>query len=65
MKGVFMDINERFVKLTGKVCVPNDYQLGDTIDLSLFHAEVVKIENKDNQDQTMDVVFVAKVIESL
>lgn len=59
-----MDINERFVKLSGRLRFPKDVPLSEevtvTIDSHSFIANCVKHETFDKQDGTVDVVYVLK-----
>jgi len=59
-----MDTNETFVKFTSKSAVnPNeDLQLGQDLTF-IVKGTVVKKEEKDTQEGTMDVVYVVKVVE--
>ena len=59
-----MDINERFVKLSGRIPFPEEIKLGDDITVTVkgrsFIANCVKVEELDRQDGTKDVVYVLK-----
>jgi len=59
-----MDINERFVKLSGRIPFPEEIKLGDDITVTVkgrsFIANCVKVEELDLQDGTKDIVYVLK-----
>lgn len=58
-----MDTNENKFKFSGAIAVPpRKVELGEEVELNV-RGVVVKIENKDNQDGTMDVIYVVKVME--
>ena len=60
------EINERFVKISSKLPVFKDFDYGDEIEISfadnLVKACVVKIDGKDNQDGTIDKIYIFKLI---
>lgn len=59
-------INERFVRLTSTVPFPEDITYGDDVSVEIkgrsYIFNCVKIEGKDNQDGTIDRVFILKSI---
>lgn len=60
-----MDINERFVKLSGRIPFPEEIKLGDDITVTVkgrsFIANCVKVEEYDLQENDQkDVVYVLK-----
>ncbi len=59
-----MNINEQFVKLSGKVPFPHPLTLGDDITVTIkdqvYIYNVVKSEDMDLQDGTIDRVFTLK-----
>jgi len=59
-------INERFVKLSSRVPFPEDIALGDDISVEIkgrsFIFNCVKQESLDNQDGTIDRVFILKSV---
>jgi len=59
-------INERFVRLTSTVPFPEDITYGDDIAVEIkgrsYIFNCVKIEGKDNQDGTIDRVFILKSV---
>ena len=63
-----MEISTRYIKISSKFETSKDLELGDEVGFSFLaggedikgRAEVVKIEQRNNQDNTMDVVFVVK-----
>jgi hypothetical protein len=59
-----MDINERFIKVSSKLPLPQDIQLGQDIVITIgghaFILNCTKLENNDKQDGTMDVTAVLK-----
>lgn len=55
-------INEKLVKVSaGLVPIEGDLELGEDVQL-LISGNVVKIEHKDNQDGTYDLIYVVKGI---
>lgn len=61
-----MEINETYVKLSGRVPFPLSLELGQdvtvTIESTPYFYNVVKSEDFDNQDNTIDRVFTLKSI---
>lgn len=59
-------INESFIKLSSKVPLPFNIDLGDDVTVKIgehpFIFNVVKKEENDNQDGTIDVTYVAKAL---
>lgn len=59
-----METNERFVKLSGKVPYTKDIKLSEDITVKIgereFIANCVKISEEDQQDGTMDRIFILK-----
>jgi len=59
-----MDINERFIKLSGRIPFGDPLGLGEDITLTIkgrnYIANCVKVEEFDQQDGTKDVVYVLK-----
>lgn len=65
-----MDINENFVKLTGKwgpvlpgLIKETDEEIPVVIANVKFTAAIVKIEHQNNQDGTFDRVYVLKLFQ--
>ena len=54
-----MDINERFIKLSGRLPFTEEINLGDDITVSVkgrsYIANCVKVEELDQQDGTKDI----------
>ena len=61
-----MQINERFIKLSSKLPVTKALELGDDIamliDGKVYVVNVVKIEQEDNQDGTMNEIYKLKFL---
>ena len=61
-----MIINERFIKISGRIPTKKELNLGDDVVVGLdaepFVANVVKIEELDNQDGSKDLVYVLKFL---
>jgi len=59
-----MDVNEKFIKISSRLPLPQDIQLGQDIVITIqghaFVLNCTKIENFDRQDGTMDIVSVLK-----
>ncbi len=59
-------INERFVKLSSRLPISFDIALGSDIRVMLadknYLANCVKIETKDNQDGTVDLIYNLKFL---
>lgn len=59
-----MQINEKLIKVSaGKVPIEGDIKLGDDVQI-LISGTVVKEEHEDNQDGTINQVFVVKGVVS-
>ena len=61
------ETNEIFIKISGRIPIPTD--LEEDLDLGLatevkVKGEVVKKEILDNQDGTIDIVYIIKPIEA-
>ncbi len=58
------NINERFIKLSSKVPIPQDLQLGEDIVVTLlgqaYIFNVVKQEINDLQDGSVNITYVCK-----
>lgn len=54
-----MQVNEKILKLQGKISVPQEYILGEDYTIEIT-GQIVKIEDLDNQDGTVNKVFVFK-----
>jgi len=55
-------IDERVVKFSGSACIPDDLAtLGQEVKL-LVKGDIFEIKSRDNQDGTMDKIFVVKLI---
>ena len=52
-------INTLWVKISGKLNIEEQYELGDVIE-GLLQCEIVKKELKDNMDGTLDITYVLK-----
>jgi len=61
-----MQINERFVKISSRIPYPTDIELGADVDVIIgghnFIANCVKQEDMDNQDGTINRVYVLKFL---
>ena len=57
-----MDINEFLIKVSGKFPIENELKLGGEV-VIIIRGGVVKKEEMDKQNGTMDVVFVVKPTE--
>lgn len=61
-----MEINEKFIKLSSKLPVSKAFELGDDIamliDGKVYIVNVVKIEQEDNQDGTMNEIYKLKYL---
>lgn len=61
-----MTINERFVKLSSRVPFPEDINLGDDVRVTINNQEYtyncVSTQDKDNQDSTVDRVYILKCL---
>ena len=59
-------INERFVKLSSQIPYSEDIQLGQDVDVAInghrFIANCVKTEDRDQQDGTINKVYVLKFL---
>jgi hypothetical protein len=53
------NINEHILRISGKVCSENAYLLGEDYTIQIT-GNIVKIEEHDNQDGTVDMVYVMK-----
>ena len=54
------EVNERLVKLSSSLTpIEGDLDLGQDVQI-VFQGNVVKMEQKDNQDGTYDLVYVVK-----
>ena len=56
-------INERYAKISGRIPIENKLELGEDYTI-VVKGGVVKREELDNQDGTINVVFVLKPIEA-
>jgi hypothetical protein len=61
-----MNVNERFVKLSSRIPFPKDLNLGDDVDVIIagysFIGNVVKEETLDQQDGSVNKVYVLKFL---
>ena len=59
-----MIINERFIKLSSRVPFPEDIELGQDINVTIgskyYVFNCVSTQDKDNQDSTIDRVYILK-----
>lgn len=59
-----MQINERFIKLSSRVPYATDINLGDDITVTIgtqtYIFNCVSTQDKDNQDSTIDRVYILK-----
>ena len=57
-------INERYIKLSSKISYPTDIALGEDITVTIgsqtFYGNCVKHETLDNQDGSVNKVFILK-----
>jgi hypothetical protein len=53
------NINEHILRISGKVCTDQPYELGEDYTINIT-GNIVKIEEHDNQDGTIDVIYVMK-----
>lgn len=59
-----MEVNSHILKLTGKAELEHGMTLGDDYTITL-NGQIVKQEDKDNQDGTVDRIYTFKVIDLL
>lgn len=52
-------INEHILRISGKVSSENPYLIGEDYTIQIT-GNIVKIEEHDNQDGTVDIVYVMK-----
>lgn len=57
-----MEINERFIKLTGSFPTNKELVMDQILEIKAV-VDVVKVEDKSNQDGTQDRVYTCKVSE--
>jgi archaellum component FlaG (FlaF/FlaG flagellin family) len=51
-----MNINTRYIKISGKDEIEKSPEMGDDMSV-VVEGEVVKIDYKNNQDNTVDVIY--------
>lgn len=61
-----MDINEHYIKLTGKACIPTPLELGNNFKMEI-DGEITSVTDTNNQDGTKDryykfVPILAKIL---
>ena len=57
------DINQLFIKISSKIEVQDQLELGDDVVVAL-KGSVVKTETRDNQDGSVDITYIVKPFES-
>lgn len=57
-----MQIDTRFIKISGSYETSKEFELDQTLDLKVI-CDIVKINEKSNQDGTQDIYYNCKVIE--
>jgi len=57
------ETNEIFVKISGRIPIPTDLDLGLAAEIKV-KGEIVKKEILDNQDGTIDIVYILKPVEA-
>jgi hypothetical protein len=55
-----MEVNEKFIQIRGKIATDKSYDYGADIPIVVT---VVDIKNTDNQDGTIDQVYMCKLLE--
>ena len=55
-----METTEKFIKISSRIEIDKEYEMGKEVVVPSFNAEVVKIEYKNNQDGTQTVVYSLK-----
>ena len=55
-----MEINTRYIKISSRIETDKDYELGQEIELPAIKGEIVKTEQKNNQDGSYDVIYIVK-----
>lgn len=55
-----MEISTRYIKISSRIEIKEDYEMGKEVVVPSFRAEVVKIEFKNNQNGTQLVVYSLK-----
>lgn len=59
-----MEVNSKFLKVSrAKVEIPDDLVLGQYNVEVLVKGDIVKVENSDQQDGTMDITYILKATE--
>lgn len=53
-----IDINEKFIQIRGKIATDKKHALGDDIAVMVT---VTSVEQKDNDDGTVDLIYKAKL----
>jgi len=51
-----MEINEHYIKLTGKACIPEELELGYNFKMEI-DGEITAMTSSNNQDGTKDVYY--------
>lgn len=59
-----MKIKNKWIRITGKKDIYQEYVLGEEVDLSeiSLKAQVVQIKDCDEQDGTYDRIYVLKIV---
>ena len=57
-----MEVDKKFLQVRGKLEIDKKYKLGDDINTIVT---VTDIQNKDNQDGTIDQIYKARLLEEL
>jgi len=53
-------VNEKFIQVRGKIAINRELKYGDDIQVTV---SVTDIQGKDNQDETIDLIYKAKLLE--
>lgn len=56
------DINQKFIKISGRSEILAQHEIGEDITLFL-KGSIVKTEVKDNQDGSVDITYVVKALD--
>jgi len=56
-------LNEKIIRISGSGCINNQtkIELGEDREV-LVRGSVVKVEEKDNQDGTKDIVYIIRIL---
>ena len=55
-----MEISTRYIKISSRIEIDKEYEMGKEVVVPSFNAEVVKISYSNNQDGTQTVVYSLK-----